>query len=114
MALEKHVEPASSLLTNLSAELGLTQFKLMNWVPSPSQAALNGIIKRAPDAADFPSVLEPVGLDMGVVVGGQDGMTVFLFARVRCMIWDVPALSMLSATKLPLRAPSRHHTPPTW
>ena len=48
----------------------------------PRRSSINDVTKRFLQTVGFPSILEPVGLNR------DDGTTLFIFERCRCLIWD--------------------------
>ena len=69
----------------------------------PRHSALNDIIKPALSSAGFNAVLEHIGLDSG---DGKrpNGMTVFPFSRVKCLIWDCTCVDSFSSSASALTA----------
>ena len=65
----------------------------------PRHSVLNDIVKRSLDAAGFPSILEPVGLDRG---DGRrpDGMTIFPFSGGQSLVWDATCSDSFSCSNL--------------
>ncbi|XP_029657785.1 uncharacterized protein LOC115232047 [Octopus sinensis] len=83
---------------------------------SPRHGAINDVISRALNAAGFPNVFEPAGLDRG---DGKlpDGMTTLPFRNGNCLIWDATCadtwspsalmFSLLPARPRPWRKPAK-------
>ena len=73
----------------------------------PRHSALSDVVRRGLSAAGILSMLEPSGLDRGV--GKRpDGITVYLYSRDRCLIWDATCVNTFASSNL-IRASVEHH-----
>ena len=65
----------------------------------PRHSALNDVVRRGLSAAGMPSMLEPSGLDRG---DGKrpDGITVYLYSRGRCLIWDATCVNTFASSNI--------------
>ena len=65
----------------------------------PRHHGLNDVVKRALEAAGYPSVLEPTGLSRN---DGKrpDGVTLFPFTRGKSLVWDATCVDTFAQTNL--------------